>query len=114
MKKIAVHLASMTISLIWLVIYQQTWNPFSLQGPQFLKFYLILLMGFYTSVLILKFLQKPISKTVRYFMLMILLLGIIKLLKGLYLGKPIGYLTILLMIEVLVISLHIDNKRSER
>ncbi|MGJ1233993.1 MULTISPECIES: hypothetical protein [Sphingobacterium] len=114
MKKIAVHLASMTISLIWLVIYQQTWNPFSLKGPQFLKFYLILLMGFYTSVLILKFLQKPISKTVRYFMLMILLVGIIKLLKGLYLGKPIGYLTILLIIEVVVISLHIDNKRSER
>ena len=114
MKKIAVHLASMTISLIWLVIYQQTWNPFSLKGSQFLKFYLILLMGFYTSVLILKFLQKPISKTVRYFMLMILLVGIIKLLKGLYLGKPIGYLTILLMIEVVVISLHIDNKRSER
>jgi len=112
MKKVAVHLASMMISLIWLVIYQQTWNPFSLKGPQFLKFYLILLMGFYTSVLILKFLQKPISKTVRYFMLMILLLGIIKLLKGLYLGKPIGYLTILLMIEVLIISLHIDNKRS--
>lgn len=114
MKKIAVHLASMTISLIWLVIYQQTWNPFSLKGPQFLKFYLILLLGFYTSVLILKFLQKPISKTVRYFMLMILLLGIIKLLKGLYLGKPIGYLIILLMIEVLIISLHIDNKRSEQ
>lgn len=114
MKKIAVHLASMTISLIWLVIYQQTWNPFSLKGPQFLKFYLILLIGFYTSVLSLKFLQKSISKTVRYFMLMILLLGIIKLLKGLYLGKPIGYLTILLMIEVLIISLHIDNKRSEQ
>lgn len=71
-------------------------------------------MGFYISVLSLKFLQKPISKTVGYFTLMILLLGIIKLLKGLYLGKPIGYLSILLMIEVLIISLYIDNKRSER
>jgi hypothetical protein len=35
------------------------------------------------------------------------------LLRGLYLGKPIGYLTILLVIEILVISLHIDNKRGE-
>ncbi|MNJ96297.1 hypothetical protein D3C87_140190 [compost metagenome] len=113
MKKIAVHLASITMSLIWLVIYQQTWNPISLKGPQFLKFYLILLMGFYTSVLGLKLLQKSDSKTTRYFMFMILILGIIKLLKGLYLGKPIGYLTILLMIEILVISLYIDNKRSE-
>lgn len=113
MKKIAVHLASITMSLIWLLTYQQTWNPFSLKGPQFLKFYLILLMGFYTSVLGLKLLQKSVSKTTRYFMYTILILGIIKLLRGLYLGKPIGYLTILLVIEILVISLHIDNKRGE-
>lgn len=103
MKKIIIHIIPVIISLVWLVINTDTINPISLKGPEFLKFYLILLIGFYFLVFILKFLEDTVSKTTFYFLTTIFILGIIKLIRGFYLAKPIGYLVMILIVEIGVI-----------
>lgn len=105
MKRILFHSATIVMSMIWLVINHQTYNPFSLKGPEFLKFYLILLSGFYLSVFSLNYLRQTISKTTFYFMMVILVSGMIKITIGLFLGKPVGYLIILLIIQFIAINL---------
>jgi hypothetical protein len=104
MKKILFHSATIAISMIWLVINHQTYNPFSLKGPEFLKFYLILLSGFYLSVFSLNYLRQTFSNTTFYFMILILVSGVIKIIIGLFLGKPVGYLVILLIIQFIAIK----------
>lgn len=91
------------MSLVWLVINKDTFNPISLKGPDFLKFYLILLFGFYSSVFGLKLFKESISKTTFYFMISIFILGIVKLIRGLFLGKPVGFLILILILEFIVI-----------
>ncbi|SFN88098.1 hypothetical protein SAMN05421594_4538 [Chryseobacterium oleae] len=89
--------------MIWLILTQETINPISIKGPAFLKFYLILVLGFYASVLILQSFKGNSSKTMFYFMILILLLGIVKLIKGLIIGKPVGYLVVILIMEGVII-----------
>lgn len=103
MKKLIFHSVAFAISMIWLVTEQQTYNPISLKGQEFLKFYLILLLGFYTSIFILKLIKEKISEVTFYFMISIFILGIIKLVKGIYLGKPVGFLIMILVVELIVI-----------
>ncbi|MCU7617567.1 hypothetical protein NZ698_10190 [Chryseobacterium sp. PBS4-4] len=103
MKKIIIHSVPFFISLIWLLTEHQTYNPILLKGPDFLRFYLILLTGIYLSVFILKFFKESVSKTTFYFLISIFILGLIKLIRGLYLGKPIGYLIMILIIEIAAI-----------
>ena len=91
------------MSLAWLVMNTDTINPISLKGPDFLKFYLILLFGFYSSVFVLKLFKESISKTTLYFMISIFILGIVKLVRGLFLGKPVGFLILILILEFIVI-----------
>lgn len=89
--------------LVWLVMNTDTINPISLKGPDFLKFYLILLFGFYSSVFGLKLFKESISKTTFYFMISIFILGIVKLVRGLFLGKPVEFLILILILELFVI-----------
>lgn len=103
MKKIIIHTVAVLISFIWLILNNQTFNPISLKGPDFLKFYLVLVFGFYTSVFALKIFRESISKTTFYFMISIFLLGIVKLIKGIFLGKPVGFLIMILIMELAVI-----------
>lgn len=103
MKKLIFHSVAFAISMIWLVAEQQTYNPISLKGQEFLKFYLILLLGFYASIFILKLIKEKISEVTFYFMISIFILGIIKLVKGIYLGKPVGFLIMILVVELIVI-----------
>lgn len=102
MKKMIIHTVPFIVSLIWLILNKNTFNPISLKGPDFLKFYLILLLGFYASVFLLKSLKEMVSKTTFYFMISILVLGIVKLIRGIFLGKPIGFLIMILILEVIV------------
>ncbi|MFP3592048.1 hypothetical protein [Chryseobacterium sp. SIMBA_038] len=102
MKKIIIYTVPFIVSLIWLIANKNTFNPISLKGPDFLKFYLILLLGFYASVFLLKSLKETVSKTTFYFMISILVLGIVKLLRGIFLGKPVGFLIMILILEVIV------------
>lgn len=103
MKKIMIHIIPVIISLAWLVMNTDTINPISLKGSDFLKFYLILLLGFYSSVFGLKLFKESISKTTFYFMISIFILGIVKLIRGLFLGKPVGFLILILILEFIII-----------
>jgi len=108
MKKLIFHSIPFVISMIWLVAEHQTYNPISLKGPEFLKFYLILLLGFYASIFSLKFFEETVSKTTFYFMISIFILGIVKLIRGLILGKPIGFLIMILVFEMVIIVLFLS------
>lgn len=103
MKKILIHTTAVLLSFIWLFIVHHTLNPISLKGPYFLKFYLILIFGFYASVFMLKLFGEAISKTTFYFMISIFLFGIVKLFRGIFLGKPVGFLMMILILELIVI-----------
>ncbi|WP_106917824.1 hypothetical protein [Chryseobacterium aurantiacum] len=114
MKKIIIHLVPIVISFLWLIETCHTFNPFTLKGPGFLKFYLLLLLGFYSSIFILKLLKQTISKTTLYWMLLIFVVGIIKVIRGILLGKPVGFLVMILILECIVILLfklfYVKNK----
>jgi hypothetical protein len=103
MKKIIIHTVPAVISFIWVIVICNTLDPISLKGPYFIKFYLILVFGFYASIFALKLLKESISKTTFYFMISIFLLGIVKLIKGIFLGKPVGFLIMTLILELTVI-----------
>ena len=102
MRKLIIHSAPVAVSFIWLIEACQTFNPIIIKGPDFLKFYLILAFGFYASVFILNSLRETISKTTFYFIGFIFLLGIIKLIRGIMLGKPVGFLMMILILECIV------------
>ncbi|MDR3024127.1 hypothetical protein [Chryseobacterium sp.] len=114
MKKLIIHSAPVVVSFMWLIAACQTWNPIIIKGPDFLKFYLILVLGFYASVFILNSLREAISKTTFYFLGFIFLLGIIKLIRGIMLGKPVGFLIMILILEgivaVFLIMNHVNKK----
>lgn len=103
MKKIIIHTVPVLVSFVWLVVVNHTFDPISLRGPYFLKFYLILIFGFYASIFILKAFKEENSKTTFYFLISILILGIVKLIKGVFLGKPVGFLILILILELTVI-----------
>lgn len=105
MKKLIIHSIPVVISFIWLAIECHTLNPFTVKGPEFLKFYLILIPGFYFSVFIGKPLKESISKTTFYFTLFIFLLGVVKLIRGILLEKPVGFLVMILIGECVVMLL---------
>lgn len=47
MKNLIIHSIPVAAGMIWLEVECRTLNPLSLKGPDFLKFYVILLLGFY-------------------------------------------------------------------
>jgi len=114
MKKLIIHSVPVGVSFMWLMTACQTLNPIILKGPDFLKFYLILVLGFYASVFILNSLRETISGTTFYFTGFIFLLGIIKLVRGIMLGKPVGFLVMILILECIVavflIMSHVNKK----
>ncbi|MGG5209330.1 hypothetical protein ACQWU4_10300 [Chryseobacterium sp. MIQD13] len=114
MTKIITHSIPAALSFIWLAICCRTFNPIALTGPGFLKFYLILTIGFYLSVFFLKYLGENVSRTSFYFMSLIFALGIIKLIRGLILDRPVGILFSILVAEIIAImavrSIQLNHK----
>jgi len=102
MKTIIIYSVLLITSLIGLFFTGNTMNPFALKGPDFLRFYLILLFGFYASVFALKITGEPFSGVMRYGMILIFILGVIKLTRGIFLGKPVGFLLWILVMEGIV------------
>ncbi len=101
---------------MWLILINHTVNPFILKGPDFLKFYLMLVLGLYVSFFTLRLLGEGISKLTFYFMVFIFLLGIVKLMKGILSDKPLGFLLIILLAELsvtLYVYLYYFNKRMQ-
>ena len=114
MKKLIIHSVPVVIGFIWLMAVHQTFNPVILKGPDFLKFYVILVLGFYASFFLLNSLKETISGTVFYFAGFIFLLGIIKLIRGVILGKPVGFLVMILIAEGIVILIFISGYVNEK
>ncbi|WP_080777388.1 hypothetical protein [Chryseobacterium phocaeense] len=114
MKKLIIHSVPAAVSCIWLAVCCKTSNPIALTGPGFLKFYLILTVGFYISVFSLKYFDENVSKISFYFMFFIFALGMIKLIRGLNLDRPVGILFSILIAEILVImvvkSTHLNHR----
>ncbi len=103
MKRIFFYIIPVVISFLWLFIMNHTSNPFILKGPDFLKFYLILIFMFYSLILTLKYFKHKISETELYGLVSIILVGIIKLSIGIYLGKPVGFLIAILLSELIIL-----------
>lgn len=103
MKNLILHSVPVIISMIWLNIEKQTLNPVILKGPDFLKFYLILLSGSWLVAFLLKRFTANFSKTTLAFFYFILVLGLIKLIRGISLGRPIGILVMIMIVEVVVV-----------
>lgn len=99
MKKIIIHSVPVLISFLELAATSHTFNPVILRGPEFLKFYWLLVLGFYASVFVLKLFKETVSKIALSFMILIFLLGLIKLVRGILLGKPVGFLVMILIVE---------------
>ncbi|MFP8894764.1 hypothetical protein [Chryseobacterium sp. EZn1] len=114
MKKLIIYSVPVVIGFMWLMAVHQTFNPVILKGPDFLRFYLILILGFYASLFILKSLKIAISSTTLYFAGFILLLGIIKLIRGFLLGKPVGFLVVILIAEGIVTLVFISGYVNEK
>jgi len=114
MKKTIIHSVPVVISFLWLMAVPCTFNPLILKGPDFLKFYLLLVLGFYASLFILKSLKEAISGTTHYFAGFIFLLGIIKLIRGVMLGKPVGFLVMILIAEGVVTLIFISSYVNEK
>ncbi|MDR2234803.1 MAG: hypothetical protein LBE92_01655 [Chryseobacterium sp.] len=114
MKNLILHSVPVIISMIWLNIEKQTFNPVILKGPDFLKFYMILLSGTCLVAFLLKRSTANFPKTTLYFFFFILVLGLIKLIRGINLGKPIGFLVMIMIVEVIIILIiiyhHINHK----
>lgn len=105
MKKLIIHFIPVVISCMWLIAECETFNPITLKGPDFLKFYLILVLGFYVSIFIVKSVGETVSQTTFYFLMGIGSLGIVKLIRGIMLGKPIGFLIMILIAELIIVFL---------
>ncbi|UOU99314.1 hypothetical protein MUU74_04985 [Chryseobacterium daecheongense] len=102
MKNLISHSVSIGISMFWLVSEHHIYNPILLKGPDFLAFYLILIITFYLSIFMVRLIKGSVSGITTFFMIFILGVGIVKLIRGLMLGKPIGFLVIILIVEVFV------------
>lgn len=111
MKRALIHTIPIVISLIWIRLINHTFNPISLKGPDFLKFYLLLLFGFYSMVFAGKY--KNLGVTF-YFSISIFLLGICKLCRGIFLEKPVGFLVILLIVQFIVILFFKQDKFNQK
>lgn len=114
MKKLIIHSIPIVISFLWLITECKTFNPITLKGPDFLKFYLVLILGFYLSIFMLKSFGEKISNTTFYFVMLIGGLGIVKLIRGIMLGKPIGFLMMILILELIIMFLMIGSRTSNK
>lgn len=102
MKKMIIHSVPIVVSFTGLEIFCHTLNPIMVRGPEFLKFYVIMLLGFYISVFCLKLFRENRSTVSLYFMLFIFILGVVKLIRGLSIDRPVGILFSILVVEIIV------------
>ncbi len=70
--------------------YIKTWNPFSINGPHFLVFYILLSLVVYAF---------PVT---RKFSFVLLILGIARIIQGLCNDKPVLYLVLLVVLNIII------------
>lgn len=91
--------ASGAAILTFLHFSYHRFNPFHLAGKQFLGFYSLLLVLSLGNVLLL---WRQYPRMARMVNGCCLLLGIARLIQGMYHHKPVGYLVILLLFPVII------------
>lgn len=79
-------------------------NPFAIRGPLFLRFYGICCGCSYVAVLVPLLLQPPVEfyRVLQRATIIVLLLGVARLCQGIYHGKPVGYLLLLLVVQFIL------------
>ena len=70
--------------------YIHTWNPFSVNGPHFLSFYILL------SLIVYLF---PVTRKLSF---LLLILGIARIIQGLCNDKPVLYLVLLVVLNIII------------
>jgi len=93
--------AALTLALPFL--YIKTWNPFSLNGPHFLVFYILLSLVVYIF---------PVTRKLSF---ILLILGIARIIQGLYNEKPVLYLLLLVILNIiLTLSINASIWKTQR
>lgn len=93
--------AALTLTLPFCYIH--TWNPFSVSGPHFLKFYILL------SLIVYLF---PVTRKLSF---LLLILGITRIMQGLYNEKPVLYLLFLVILNIiLTLSINASIWKTQR
>ncbi|NML38999.1 hypothetical protein HHL17_17485 [Chitinophaga sp. G-6-1-13] len=90
--------ASGAAILIFLHFSYHHLNPFHLAGKQFLGFYSLLILATLGNILLLRRQYPHLASQVNVFCL---LLGIARLIQGVYHHKPVGYLILLLLLPII-------------
>jgi len=83
---------------IFLNFFYHRLNPFHLAGKQFLGFYSLLILVTLGNVLLLRQQHPRLASQVNIFCL---LLGIARLIQGVYHHKPVGFLLLLLLFPII-------------
>lgn len=87
------------LALLLPFIYIHTWNPFSIKGPLFLKFYMLLMLIVYAGIILLK------GKHAGLIIGITLMLAVARIIQGLYHAKPVGYLVLLVLLHLAISGL---------
>ncbi|MGF6846430.1 hypothetical protein QFZ51_001665 [Chitinophaga sp. W3I9] len=84
-------------SLPFLYVYHVTsqWNPFAIKGKTFLVFYGLFITIGYLTLLFRKY--AGFFPFARGMVITLLVAGVARLCQGVYNGKPVGYLILLMM-----------------
>lgn len=90
--------ASGAAILLFLNFSYHRLNPFHLAGKQFLGFYSLLILATLGNIRLLQQQQLRLASLVNAFCL---LLGIARLIQGLWHHKPVGYLILLLLFPII-------------
>lgn len=83
--------------------YIHTWNPFSVNGPHFLVFYMLL------SLIVYLF---PVTRKLSF---VLLILGLARIIQGLYNERPVLYLLLLVILNIiLTLSINASIWKTQR
>lgn len=87
------------LTLILPFLYIQTWNPFSINGPHFLGFYILLSLVIYLDMVLF-----PVIRKVSVAGLILIIPGIARIIQGLYNEKPVLYLVLLVVLNLIILA----------
>lgn len=90
-------IAIATISCHFLL---QRWNPYTLNGPRFLHFYVVLLSILYAGYILSLIPGRQNTLVLKFFPAILVWIGIggiIRLIQGIFNAKPVGFLILLLI-----------------
>ncbi|NLR56803.1 hypothetical protein HGH93_01730 [Chitinophaga polysaccharea] len=87
------------LPLLYVNLVTAQWNPFAMNGHHFIRFYLLCTGGSYLSLLVTGYVHRPVVYPVFicWWLGGIFIIGLARLGQGMYHGKAVGYLVMLLL-----------------